>query len=539
MSAQQNPPMPCVQTLLEALQWRARVTPQAILLKQAERTYSYQQVAQQVAQVGQQLRQQGVPRGERIGLLMHKTPAQVVGLLGCHDAGALFVLINPILHPHQIQHILQDCTMTHLMVDRRNYGLLERLDLPNSLQIYLVDEGLEGVDLPQSGCKPLLCDLTAPLPAAETRETVPITPWGDDLSHIIYTSGSTGLPKGIVATQRNLLEGGRIVSSYLKLQQWDRILALPPLNFDYGLNQLSCAIWSGATLVLHDFFLPNTLLKILQQERITILPALVPVWHKMLDEKLSSWIDSQEPLSDLRVITNTGSKMPLEMVERLRRRLPHVELYLMYGLTEAFRSTYLPPEELQRRPHSMGRAIPGVEIMVVDSAGKPTPIGEVGELVHRGALITRGYWNQPELSRQVFRPHPGLTAANRHLEQVVYSGDLVKQDADGYLYYIGRRDEMIKTKGYRVSPTEVETLAGQLDGVGEAVATAYEADGEIKLRLIVTLTDATVTAEQIKKQFKKAAPFYLIPDEICFLAQFPTTATGKTDRKAVIASSHP
>ena len=296
---------------------------------------------------------------------------------------------------------------------------------------------------------------------------------GEDIASIIYTSGSTGLPKGIVITHRNLIEGARIVSHYLGITATERILGLLPFNFDYGLNQLISTLYKGCTIVLFKFFMPNSMLNILIDEKITGLPAIPTIWSAVFNPQ-SCKIDPDRQYPDLRYISNTGGKLPVPMVKKIRQLFPATKLFLMYGLTEAFRSTYLDPDEVDRRPDSIGKAIPNVRVEVINKNGKICEAGEVGELVHSGACVTKGYWNNPEMTARVFRPNPMLPKENQFLDRVVYSGDFVKKDREGFLYYIGRKDSMIKKEGYRISPTEVEELLMGHPDVFEAVICGVE-----------------------------------------------------------------
>jgi acyl-CoA synthetase (AMP-forming)/AMP-acid ligase II len=359
----------------------------------------------------------------------------------------------------------------------------------------------------------------------------------DDTSHIIYTSGSTGLPKGIVISHRNTIDGAKIVSGYTGLKPDDRMMAALPFNFDYGFNQLMNAVYIGATLVLHTFFMPQDLLRVLEEQEITVFAGMTPIWTKIFNPKLTD-LSKDYDFSRVRVLTNTGGKVPIPIVRKMRSLFAEAEIYLMYGLTEAFRSTFLDPREIDRRPGSIGKAVPNVEILVLDKDGRACGPDQEGELVHRGALISKGYWNSPEKTAEVFRPNPLLGEENAHLETVVFSGDIVKKDEEGFLYYVGRKDEMIKTKGYRVSPTEVEELISHLEGVHDCIATGFEQEDEILLRVFVTLNKETASRDAVMTACKQQFPFYLVPDDIVVRDGFPLTANGKIDRNRVIEEFH-
>jgi len=278
---------------------------------------------------------------------------------------------------------------------------------------------------------------------------------------------------------------------------------------------------------MHQFIFAKDLLNLLRDEEITGFAGMTPIWAKLFGGKHT--LKAEMSFPGLRYITNTGGKVPRIVVERIRAFFPDTRVFLMYGLTEAFRSTFLPPEEIERRPDSIGRAIPNVEILVVNEKGEECAPGVPGELVHRGALITRGYWNDPEKTRQVFRRNPLLNGQDHLNETVVYSGDLVKKDEDGFLYFISRRDEMIKTSGYRVSPTEVEEILVEIPGVSNAVVFGRELESGDQGIIAVMETD-TSDVRALLAECRKRFPAYMVPHEIHCEPEFPKTANGKTDR---------
>jgi acyl-CoA ligase (AMP-forming) (exosortase A-associated) len=482
--------------------------PDKIALKHKDRVLTYAELRQKAQNLGQGLRKKGVRRGDRVGLYLDKSLEQVIAIFGALYADAAFVIINSVLRAKQVRHIIRDCGVKLLITEEK---YLEEFAESAAPKIY----GAEFTKL-------------------LARETSAIFPQniGEDIASIIYTSGSTGLPKGIVLTHRNLIDGARSVSNYLKISAEEKILGLLPFNFDYGLNQLTTSLYKGATLVLFQYFLPNSLLKTLADEEITGLAAIPPIWTSVFGGKMAD--ASRINLPKLRYITNSGGRLPAPLVKKIRQAFPQTELYLMYGLTEAFRSTYLDPREVDRRPESIGKAIPGVEVEIINAEGKPCLPRETGELIHRGACITRGYWNDPEKTAEVYRPNPLLPRENQFLETVVYSGDLAYKDEEGYLYFIGRKDNMIKTAGYRVSPAEVEEVLLQIPEVRDAVVFGTP-DSELgyRIRAVVTVKKA-VSPEHIIDHCKAAAPPYMTPQEVFIVANFPQTASGKIDRPRII-----
>ena len=299
-----------------------------------------------------------------------------------------------------------------------------------------------------------------------------------------------------------------------------------PFSFDYGLNQLLTSVLQRATLVLQRSAMPADVCRALTRHRITGMAGVPSFWIRLMDGRSPFPALS---FSDLRYITNTGGAMPEDLVERYRAHLPGTRIYLMYGLTEAFRSTYLPPEELRNRPGSMGKAIPECDVFAVTEDGRRCRPGEVGELVHRGPTVAQGYWNDPEATERVFRPDPSSGTGDR----AVYSGDLVRQDADGFFYFVGRRDELIKSQGVRISPGEVEALARSSGLVSDAVAKG-EPDPEAGAVVILHCIPRPDFDEAALKQFfRREAPPYMLPRKVLLHDRFPHLSNGKIDRKRI------
>ena len=355
---------------------------------------------------------------------------------------------------------------------------------------------------------------------------------GKDLAAILYTSGSTGKPKGVMLSHEQVMAGSSIVSDYLGITSSDRIIGVLPLSFDAGLNQLMTAVQQGATYVPMTFTFAREIVKTLEREQITGMAGVPTLWSLMTQPSSAL---SKQSLPHLRYITNTGGRMPQTVLNSLREALGKTQIFLMYGLTEAFRSTYLPPEELDRRPDSMGKAIPNTEILVVNEQGQPCKPGEVGELVHRGPTVSMGYWGQPELTARVLRPHPFIPAERGDSERVCYSGDLVKMDEDGFLYFVGRRDNMIKSSGFRISPTEVEEVLFQ-SGILREAAVIGIPDGTLGhvIKAYVAPRDGeTVNPEALLLFCAERMPRYMVPKFIQVVASLPKTPSGKVDYPAL------
>jgi acyl-CoA synthetase (AMP-forming)/AMP-acid ligase II len=316
----------------------------------------------------------------------------------------------------------------------------------------------------------------------------------------------------------------------------DRILSALPLNFDAGMSQFTTSLRVGATLVLQRSRLPGDLLRGIRRHEITGLTGVPPLWALLLRGRKSI---EEEPLSHLRYIANTGGRIPqanLDELKRILRELSGTKIYLMYGLTEAFRSTYLPPEEVDRGSTCIGRAIPDTEILVINKGGQECAPGEPGELVHRGPTVAMGYWGKEEATRRSYRPNPVAPKELLDVERVVYSGDLVRRDKEGYLYFIGREDAMIKTQGYRLSPEEVEGLLVGSGKVREACAFGVpNPDLGHQVYAVVSLKDGgdESSVEAIREYVVKNAPPYMVPREIFVQDELPKTGSGKIDRKGI------
>jgi acyl-CoA synthetase (AMP-forming)/AMP-acid ligase II len=352
------------------------------------------------------------------------------------------------------------------------------------------------------------------------------------LAAILYTSGSTGKPKGVMLSHEQVMAGSSIVSDYLGITSNERIIGVLPLSFDAGLNQLMTAVQQGGTFVPMKFTFAREIVKKLEQEQITGMAGVPTLWSLMAQANSTL---GKVTLPHLRYITNTGGRMPQTILAALRKALPKTQVFLMYGLTEAFRSTYLPPEELDRRPNSMGKAIPNTEILVVNEKGERCAPGETGELVHRGPTVSMGYWGQPELTARVLKPHPFLPEGLGDSERVCYSGDLVTMDEDGFLYFVGRRDNMIKSSGFRISPNEVEEVLFQSGLLREAAVIGIP-DGALGhvIKAYVAPTDgATVNPGSLLAFCAGKMPRYMVPKTVEVLDAIPKTTSGKVDYPAL------
>lgn len=478
---------------------------------------TFGQLYREVMSTAHVLKDLGVTDGSRVGICMTKTLDQVITILATVYSGAVFVPILPNLKKSNIQHIVKDSGMTVLIADSSR--LEEVKEHAGQLKLVIGHGTIDDV----YPFLPYLRKYSDTSPKVFSRI-------GSDNAAIIYSSGSTGRPKGIVISHRNLFDGARIVSSYLNTTKEDRIAGVLSLNFDYGLNQLWQTIYKGSSLYLHDLVFPNDLFDFLSRERITGLPVMPVMISKMFDPRFYFPKESHD-FSYLRYVCSSGGRISQKMLDHLVNTFSGIDVYSMYGLTEAFRSTYLPPKDISIRPDSIGLPIPDVGIYVVDDNNQDCDTGVKGELVHRGGCIAKGYWNDPERTSQVFREidrFPG--------ETVVFSGDIVKQDQEGYFYFVGRKDSMIKTHGYRVSPTEIEEEAGKHKSIVSSVAfgVVNPEVGEDIVLVYTTGDRAQINHRVLMQYLKDVLPSHMVPALLVHLEEFPTTGNeGKVDRQLV------
>lgn len=504
--------------------------PSALALTFGKSTLCYAELQDAVNRFASGLLSIGLQRGERVAIYLEKRFEMVIASFGAPAAGGVFVPINPLLKADQVAYILRDCNVRILVTSPERLALLqETLPSCHDLRHVVV---LDHADTIASAGTLNICRWGELLdqPTRSGHRLI-----DTDVLSILYTSGSTGKPKGVVLSHRNMVAGAKSVSSYLENHAGDTLLAALPLSFDAGFSQLTTAFHVGARVVLLNYLLPRDVLKAIEREKVTGLTAVPPLYIQLTQ---LAWPESTT--EHLRYFANTGGRMPRETLEALRRHLPKTKPYLMYGLTEAFRSTYLPPSEVDKRPDSIGKAIPNAEILVLRDDGFPCAPNEPGELVHRGALVGQGYWNDPEKTAERYKPlpvhAPGREAGLVLPEIAVFSGDTVRMDEDGFLYFIGRRDEMMKTSGYRVSPTEVEEILYATKMVGECVA--FGVDDERLGQAIQVIATAPpqghldITA--LLMECRSRMPAYMVPQGIeIHTGPLPRNPNGKIDRKTL------
>lgn len=451
----------------------------------------------------------GVERGDRVAIFLPRGIEECVAIFAVSRAMGVFVPINALLRGPQISHIVADCTARAVITSR---GLAPMLA-----------ECLEGV----FDTRILLVEEMAEAPSISLKDTN----IGEDLAAILYTSGSTGRPKGVMVSHRNLLAGTRIVRSYLAITPDERILSILPFSFDYGLNQLLTAVEKGALVVIQTFRFGDEIVRTLRDHEITVLAGVPTIWAILTK---AAPLLHKTALPHLRTITNSGGAVPSNTVADLRKLLPRTNVVLMYGLTEAFRSTYLPPEELDRRPTSIGKAIPECEIFIVTEDGRRAGPGEPGILVHRGPTVSLGYWNRPEETAKVLRQNP-FRSRDEGGDIVCYSGDLAVEDEDGFFSFIGRNDAMIKSSGYRISPSEVEEAIMATGRFRQVAVIGLPDDfaGQKLHAVAVALEPDTATAPVLQTVAGLLAA-YMVPRALELVEALPVTPNGKVDYRQLV-----
>jgi len=483
------------------------------------RSWTYAEVAAEVDRVAAFLAADGIEPGDRVVVQVRKGMREVAAMLAVSRIGGVFVNVNTVWTGEQLHYVIDDSGARAAILEG---GAAAALPQGHALVVLVASgpsvTGLQSWDgLPEVSLQSLVsCD-------------------DGDLAAIIYTSGSTGRPKGVMLTHANIVSGARSVTAYLELRGDDRLLSVLPYSFDYGFNQLTTMMLVGGTVVHQPVTMATEIVRAIREHAVTGFAAVPPLWIqfiRLLDA-------SGEALPSLRLVTNSGGKIPLNILERMPALLPDTRIYLMYGLTEAFRSTYLPPEKFSAKMGAIGRAVPENEVYVIrEGIGIAGP-GEQGELVHRGAFVSQGYWNRPDATAEKIRPCPELAALIGE-EPVVYSGDIVRVDEDGDLWFVSRRDALIKSSGFRISPDEVEDIVHR-SGMAADVVVFGVADDLLGQSVQVAATLAPgATREGLLAYCRKVMPAYMVPRAIhVWNAPMPRTASGKLARPEVVRLSTP
>ena len=495
-----------IRTIAEDLSFAAERDPDRVAVIAQGREVGYGELDRMAAGFAAGLHELGVRRGDRVALLLPNDLPAAIAVEGTWRAGAALAALNPTIKGNNLDYVLADTEPAAIVCDP------ERAELA-------------GAAAARAGGIPVVSDVGE---LATSDGPAPPLPLDTDLAAIMYTSGSTGGPKGVTLTHHNLAFVTGSIVDYLEMTASDRVLCVMQLSFGYGLSQLLSCVRVGATLALEaGIAFPGRVVQALEEHRITGLPG-VPTIFQVLTS-LRGLGDRQLP--DLRFLTNAGASMPVATVEAVRRTFPQARLYLMYGLTECIRVSYLPPDQLDHRPTSSGIAIPGTEAWIEGADGKPAEVGEVGELMVRGPHVMQGYWRDPERTEERMRP------GRWPWEPMLATGDLFRRDEDGYLHWVGRTDDLIKCRGEKVYPREIEEVLHAADGVQEAavVGVPDRLLGNAVHAHVAPAPDHSLDEGELRRLCVESLEDHKVPQRVFVHEALPRTARGKVDRQALIA----
>lgn len=498
-----------------------------------DRRWTYQALSDQSEALCKALIALGVQKQDRVVVYMDNDAEVVISMIGIMKAGAIFVNLNGMLKPKKLSYILNDSGASVLITSvSKSKAVSEALENADGLRAIIwkgEDSSIPDRLTPRSHTWGEICSNSdSDAPGKGNEEAVRDRRMIDqDLAALIYTSGSTGEPKGVMSSHYNMVSAAKSIIQYLQNRENDIILNVLPLSFDYGLYQVIMSCMFGGTVVLEkSFAFIHSTLKRVEEEKVTGFPLVPTILAMMLNRQDLKKYD----FSSLRYVSNTGAALPVEHIRRFRSLFSDVALYSMFGLTECKRVCYLSPAEVDRRPSSVGKAIPNCEVWIEDESGKEVGPEETGELVIRGANVMRGYWNAPELSARYFRPgrYPG--------ELVLYSGDYFRKDEEGYLYFLGRKDDMIKCRGERVSAKEVENILYEIPGIKEAAVLGIPdgIEGQA-IKAFASVDPASGTSEKaIRKYCAENLEPFAVPKYVELIDELPKTPNGKIDKKTLM-----
>jgi len=493
-----------INTISHLLNRATILSPNKIALIDGYKRYTYLELKDEVDRVAEYLDTLSLPKGSRVGIYSNKSSSQVVAILAILSTNYMLVPITRLLKPHQVKHIIDDCNIRCMITDNSKISLLKNINFEGKIISYdnHIDSNVSFSEI----FKFYTGDIKSTL-------------YGHSSAVITYSFGSQGDPKGVVIDHRALIDGARVVSNYLDIQENDIISGVLSFNLDYGLNQIFSSLYMGATLIIHRFLLPSDFFTHLINDKITILP-LMPIHITETFSEDPHKIPSPEHFKNLKTITSSGGNITPIMLENIEKHFKYSKFYAMHGLTEAFRSTYLEPSQLKIRPTSIGKAIPDVELYIIDADGNQCKSGEIGELIHRGACIYKGYWNDREETTKRFKsikildkviePEGELTD-----EIVIASGDFVYADEEGYIHFISRADDMIKTRGYRVNPYEIEKVIDtHIINITSRVIFSIPNDDIEEEIILVYSAENRLSKNEIILELKRHLPHYMIPEQI-------------------------
>ena len=488
--------------------------PDKVGLVTGARRYTYRELDALSARLAASLRRLGVKRGDRVTIFADNGVEVVVGVFGALKAGAVFMPVNSLTKSDKLAYLLNDSRAACLVTTQVLRGIWDQALARNTSVRACLVSGLRSAD---ADARLKSYDEAVAGDPGNPQLTLTID---QDLASIIYTSGSTGEPKGVMLTHLNMVSAARSVNGYLGMTGEDVIMCALPLAFDYGLYQILMGFMVGATIVLeHSFSFPVKILETMATQGVTVFPGVPTMFSMIMGLDNLSRFD----LRRLRMITNTAAALSERHIQELRALFPQATLFSMYGLTECKRVTYLPPEQLDIRPTSVGRGMPNEEVYLVDDGGQRLPNGSTGELVVRGSNVMRGYWEKPEHTARRLKPgpHPG--------EMVLCSGDVFRTDEEGYLYFVARRDDIIKSRGEKVSPKEVENVLYGLEGVQDAavVGVPDEVLGQAIKAFVVFRPGCKHSEKDVIRHCQGHLESFMVPKYIAVVAELPKTDTGK------------
>jgi len=491
--------------------------PDKIAIKHDDKSITYKELFAKVNQVAFYLNELDLPKGSRIGIYSKKGIDQVIAILAILSTNYVLVPLTRLLKSEQVEYIINDCDIRCIITDRVKLESIEEIAFDGHIISYETTHK----DIPSFEeifkyyNKPYTCEVN-----------------GHDNAVITYSFGLTGTPKGIVISHRNLIDSARVVSQYLNLEEDDVLSGVLIFNLDYGLNQIFCSLYKRATLALHRFILPGDFFNHLINDKVTVV-ALMPVTITSMFDEDEHRLPSPELLSNIKTMTSSGGNVTSKMVQKVKKYFINVDFYSMHGLTEAFRSTYLDPSQINIRPESIGKAIPDVELYVINEEGKECKAREVGELIHRGGYIYKGFWNAPEETSQRFKSIQILKdvinlEGQLRDEIVVATGDYVYKDEEGYFYFVSRRDDMIKTRGFRVSPLEIESVVRKNLPMIEQCAIFSIPNSEIEEEIVMVYSARSeIAPKEITFELKKHLASYMIPSKIIYKKSLPLVPSDR------------
>jgi long-chain acyl-CoA synthetase len=508
--------------LEEFLEQSASRYPEKTALICGERRLTYREVEQECNRLAHGLSATGLQRGDRVTVWLENSVEAALAIFAILKAGGVFMMVNPTTKAEKMEYLLNNSRASILIGSPERLRTMEQSwgktpSLRAVVSVGDADTGAAGAG-----------KTSVALAELQRRHATDITPppktcINVDLASLIYTSGSTGNPKGVMVTHLNMVSAATSITTYLRNTPDEIVLNVLPLSFDYGLYQLLMMFKVGGTLVLEKgFVFPHVVLTKLARERVTGFPIVPMILAMLLQMDLGKY-----DFSSVRYISNTGAALPTDHIMKLRAILPHVTIFSMYGLTECKRVSYLPPDQIDRRPNSVGRGMPNEEVYIVDDQNRRVGPGEVGELVVRGANVMKGYWESPEATDRCLRPGP------LPYERVLYTGDLFRADEEGYLYLVGRKDDIIKSRGEKVSPKELENVLHGLEGVAEAavVGVPDELLGQAIKAVLVLKEGAKVTEADVLLHCRRRVEDFAMPKHVEFRSAMPRSANGKINKR--------